>query len=81
VDGACSGWRYLPLVGLPPEGGCGGGAQRELAEAAPAGVALEASGSHAQRAGGRLAVREGGEGRRHGKAMEAAATSGRLART
>jgi len=59
---ACGARRYLPLVGAAFEGGGAGGAERELAEAVQAGVALEAAGTHAQDCVARLAVREGGEG-------------------
>ena len=51
------------LVNLAGEGGCAGGAQRELAEAVLRGVALPASGGHAYGAVGRLTAREGSEGR------------------
>ena len=54
---------HLPLVDAALEGCAASGAEGDLAEAELASGALEASGAHAQRAGGRLAVREGGEGR------------------
>jgi hypothetical protein len=48
-------------VDLALEGGGARGAQGEVAEAVGAGVALEASGAHAQGAGGRFAVGHGGD--------------------
>jgi hypothetical protein len=62
AHGACCTRRYLPLVGPVFEGGAAGGAERHAPEAVAGREVLEAAGSHAQDAGGRLAVRDEGEG-------------------
>jgi hypothetical protein len=56
------GFRYLALVDVTLEGGGAGGAERELAEAVPGGVALGAAGGHADDAGAGLARAGDGDG-------------------
>ena len=56
-------FRAGALANRAGEGGCAGGAQREIAEAVLRGVALPASGGHAYGAVGRHTAREGSDGR------------------